>query len=43
LTQIYTALIYEGSLLLRQINEELVGLLESDGMADVTRVIGIDV
>lgn len=43
LTQIYTSLIYGGSQLIRQINKELLGLLERDGMADIAGVIGTDV
>jgi len=43
LTQIYTSLIYGGSQLIRQINNELLGLLEGDGMADVASAIGADV
>ena len=43
LTQIYTALIYGGSLLVRRINEELLDLLERDGVSDVASAVGVDV
>lgn len=43
LVQIYTALIYSGSHLVRQINEELLGLLDKDGIVDVASVVGLDV
>lgn len=43
LVQIYTALIYRGSYLVRDINEELLGLLEKDQVADVRSAIGLDV
>ncbi len=43
LVQIYTALIYRGSKLVRQLNEELLDLLDRDGVADVASAIGLDV
>jgi dihydroorotate dehydrogenase len=43
LTQIYTALVYGGSHLVREINEELLDLLERDDLADVASAVGLDV
>jgi len=43
LTQIYTALVYGGSHLVREINEELLNLLERDDLADVASAVGLDV
>jgi len=43
LVQIYTALIYGGSHLVRRINEELLGLLDKDDIADVAGAVGLDV
>ena len=43
LIQIYTALIYGGSLLVRKINEELLDLLDKDDIADVASAVGLDV
>ena len=43
LVQIYTALVYGGSGLVRNINEGLLGLLDKDGVADVSSAIGLDV
>jgi len=40
--QIYTALIYEGPSLPRRINEELLGLMERDGVRRVHEIIGVD-
>jgi len=43
LTQIYTSLIYGGSHLVRRLNEELLDLLERDGVTDVKSAVGLDV
>ena len=40
LVQIYTALIYEGPSLPRRINEELVALMERDGVKGIFEIIG---
>jgi dihydroorotate dehydrogenase len=42
LVQIYTALIYEGPSLPRRINEELLRLMERDGVKTIGEVIGAD-
>lgn len=42
LVQIYTALIYEGPSLPRRINEELLRLMERDGVKTIAEVIGAD-
>jgi dihydroorotate dehydrogenase len=42
LVQIYTALIYEGPSLPRRINEELLRLMERDGVKGIGEVIGAD-
>jgi dihydroorotate dehydrogenase len=42
LVQIYTALIYEGPSLPRRINEELLRLMEGDGVKGMAEVIGVD-
>jgi dihydroorotate dehydrogenase len=42
LVQIYTALIYEGPALPRRINEELLRLMERDGVKGIGEVIGAD-
>jgi dihydroorotate dehydrogenase len=42
LVQIYTALIYEGPGLPRRINEELLALMERDGMKEIGEVIGAE-
>ena len=43
LVQIYTALVYGGSHVVRQLNEELLRLLDSEGVADVASAVGLDV
>jgi len=43
LVQIYTALIYGGSRLVREINKELLNLLDKDEVADVASAVGLDV
>ena len=40
--QVYTALVYEGPGLPRRINEELLGLMERDGIKGIPEVIGAD-
>jgi dihydroorotate dehydrogenase len=40
--QIYTALIYGGFELVREINKELIGLIKADGFANITEAIGSD-
>jgi dihydroorotate dehydrogenase len=42
LVQVYTALIYEGPSLPRRINEELLRLMERDGVKTIGEVIGAD-
>lgn len=42
LVQIYTALIYGGFELVREINKELIGLIKADGFANITEAIGSD-
>jgi len=42
LVQVYTALIYEGPSLPRRINEELLRLMERDGVKGIGEVIGAD-
>jgi dihydroorotate dehydrogenase len=42
LVQIYTALIYEGPSLPRRINEELLRLMERDGVQNISEVIGAE-
>lgn len=42
LVQIYTALIYEGFNLARDINNKLIELLKADGFANITEAIGAD-
>ncbi|HLX08870.1 MAG TPA: dihydroorotate dehydrogenase (quinone) [Thermoanaerobaculia bacterium] len=42
LVQVYTALIYAGPALPRQINRELLALLAQDGMTQITQAIGAD-
>jgi len=41
LVQIYTALIYEGPSLPRRINEELLALIERDGVKSIYEIIGM--
>lgn len=43
LVQIYTALVYGGSGLVRDINEGLLELLDKDGVANVASAVGLDV
>ena len=43
LVQIYTALVYGGSHVVQKLNEELLHLLDSDGVADVASAVGLDV
>ncbi len=42
LVQAYSALIFEGPILARKINEEILELLENDGYANITEAIGVD-
>ena len=42
LVQLYTGLVYEGPSLARDINEELLDLLERDGFDSVTEAVGAD-
>jgi dihydroorotate dehydrogenase len=42
LVQVYTALVYEGPGLPRRINEELLALMERDGVRGIAEVIGAD-
>lgn len=42
LVQVYTALVYQGPALVRRINEELLELMERDGMRGIGEVIGAD-
>lgn len=43
LVQLYTGLVYEGPMVIRQIKEGLVTLLEQDGFARVSEAVGVDV
>lgn len=43
LVQIYTALIYQGAHLVRRLNEELLKLLDDDGIESVSSAVGLDV
>ncbi len=42
LVQIYSALIYKGPSLIRDINLELIELLKKDGFKNITEAIGAD-
>ena len=42
LVQVYTALVYQGPALARRINEELLTLLERDGVGTIAEAIGAD-
>jgi dihydroorotate dehydrogenase len=42
LVQLYSALIYEGPMLARRINEGLTALLKRDGFANVADAVGVD-
>jgi len=42
LVQVYTALVYQGPSLARRINQELLALLERDGLGSVGAAVGID-
>ena len=42
LVQVYTALIYQGPSLARRINEELLALLERDGLGSIGEAVGND-
>jgi dihydroorotate dehydrogenase len=42
LVQVYTALIYQGPSLVRRINEELLALMDRDGVKGIAEVIGTD-
>jgi dihydroorotate dehydrogenase len=42
LVQVYTGLIYEGPSLPRRINEELLRLMEGDGVRGIGEVVGVD-
>jgi dihydroorotate dehydrogenase len=42
LVQVYTALIYQGPSLARRINEELLSLMDKDGVKGIGEVIGAD-
>jgi dihydroorotate dehydrogenase len=42
LVQVYTALIYQGPSLARRIDEELLGLLERDGLGSIGAAVGRD-
>ena len=42
LVQIYTGLVYEGPLLPRRVNRELLKLMERDGVAHVSELVGVD-
>lgn len=42
LVQVYTALIYEGPSLPRRMNEELLALMERDGVTGIGEVVGAD-
>ena len=40
LVQFVTALIFQGPSLARRINEELLGLLEADGIGNLSQIVG---
>lgn len=42
LVALYTALIYEGPLVVRRVTRELATLLEHDGFSNVTEAVGVD-
>lgn len=42
LVQLYTALVYQGPGLVRQINRDLIRLLDADGFANIAAAIGAD-
>ena len=42
LVQVYTAFVYQGPGLVRKINEELLELMERDGVREVGEVVGAD-
>jgi dihydroorotate dehydrogenase len=42
LVQVYTALVYQGPSLARRINEELLALLERDGLGSIDEAVGKD-
>jgi dihydroorotate dehydrogenase len=42
LVQLYTALVYEGPTVAREINRGLLDLLERDGFDDVSAAVGVD-
>lgn len=42
LVQLYSALVYEGPFLARQINKGLLALLQRDGLANIKEAVGID-
>ncbi len=43
LVQVYTALVYQGPSLARRINEELLALMERDGVKEIGEAVGADV
>lgn len=42
LLQIYTALIYEGPMVVKKINQGLVKLLEKDGLKNISEAVGVE-
>jgi dihydroorotate dehydrogenase len=42
LVQLYSALVYEGPMLARRINAELLTLLKRDGLTNVGDAVGVD-
>ena len=42
LVQIYTALVFEGPLVVQKIKRDLAGLLRRDGFSSVTQAVGVD-
>jgi dihydroorotate dehydrogenase len=42
LVQLYSALVYEGPMLARRINQELSALLRRDGFSNISEAVGID-
>lgn len=42
LLQIYTALIYKGASLVKNINQELIALLKRDGFFHISEAVGVN-
>ena len=42
LVQLYTSFVYEGPSLIRNINNEIISLMEEEGVKDLSEIIGIN-